>query len=232
MNNDDFKSLTQEDINDFIFWFEEIKTKYHFDYLSSNFISETLFNNVNIDKNGKYIYNDLDENHHLKALLDKWNEQIMNEKNNNITMTERINEIRCKYNIQDNIQENTQENKQDNIQENKQENNQENKQENKQESIPENKQENNQENKQENNQENKQENKQESIPENNLMEQFNSMIETNIDDSELVDKFKTMIDKNIDNSEDLNKKISSLKKILRISIKEMKKLIKIEQNKR
>ena len=157
MNNDDLKSLTKDDINDFITWFEEIKTKYRFDYLSSKFISETLLNNVNIDKNGKYIYNDLDENHHLKDLLNKWNEQITNEKitnekYNNITTTERINEIRSKYNIPENNQEN------------------------------------------------------------NLMEKFNSMIETNIDDSELVDKFKTMIDKNIDNSEDLNIKISSLKK--------------------
>lgn len=100
MNNDDLKSLTKDDINDFISWFEEIKTKYRFDYLSTKFIRETL-NNVNIDKNGKYIYNDLDENHHLKGLLDKWNEQITRETNNKISMVDRINEIRCKYNIKE-----------------------------------------------------------------------------------------------------------------------------------
>jgi len=105
MDNDDLQSLTKDDINNFITWFEEIKTKYSFDYLSSKFIRETL-NNVNIDKNGKYIYNDLDENHHLKGLLDKWNQQGILEKNNKINMVNRITEIRCKYNIPENTLDN------------------------------------------------------------------------------------------------------------------------------
>ena len=58
---DDFRELTDEQIDEIINWFNTVKDIHNFEYINSNLLKNILIKNVTIDKNGEYKYNHLSE---------------------------------------------------------------------------------------------------------------------------------------------------------------------------
>ncbi len=107
MDNDNYQKLTEEQVEDFISWFNTVKGIHKYEYLTTELLTDIITNKVTTDKNGNFTYfsdeSDPDEERLINKMLMNWEESNKRlnyssdqaRENTNI----RVNYLRDKFNI-------------------------------------------------------------------------------------------------------------------------------------